>query len=229
MRPSPSLWAGVLSRANKLNAVSFPAPGIFLPASRTRADRPLHQRLLRIRCGPGAAILPSRVTRIHMEFAYLADGGHFGPRRFWRDVLPRLKYWNPAVPMIVNRTANQEGPAVMSIFMSDNPQTLEPPVMTPSTLRGAITGAPEPVEGETVVRIDMKAVRSEAILKEFMDTTGAVPVRPTPEEEQQLLELEDREAASEVDRQVQAKFRAAERQEKRMLEAARQSLSAMGS
>lgn len=43
-----------------------------------------------------------------------------GPRKFWRENLPRLKYHNPAVPMIVNRTRDQDGPATLSIYMVDD-------------------------------------------------------------------------------------------------------------
>jgi len=36
--------------------------------------------LLAIRLGPGAAMLPPEVTRIHMDFAFKLNDGHFGPR-----------------------------------------------------------------------------------------------------------------------------------------------------
>lgn len=41
------------------------------------------QKLVKIRCGPGAAVLPKDVTRIHMEFAHKLAGGHMGPRFAW--------------------------------------------------------------------------------------------------------------------------------------------------
>lgn len=43
-----------------------------------------------------------------------------GPRKFWRENLPRLKYHNPAVPMIVNRLRDQSGPATLTIYMTDD-------------------------------------------------------------------------------------------------------------
>lgn len=42
-------------------------------------------QLINIRCGPGAAILPPEVTRIHLDFATKINGGHMGAR----FVLPR--------------------------------------------------------------------------------------------------------------------------------------------
>ncbi len=40
----------------------------------------IHLKLLNIRYGPGAAILPSEVTRIHLEFAKRWNDGQYGPR-----------------------------------------------------------------------------------------------------------------------------------------------------
>ncbi len=37
-------------------------------------------QLVRLRTGPGAAILPHDVTRIHMEFNHKYNDGHMGPR-----------------------------------------------------------------------------------------------------------------------------------------------------
>jgi hypothetical protein len=37
-------------------------------------------KILWIRHGPGAAILPPNVSRIHLEFAKRLNGGHMGPR-----------------------------------------------------------------------------------------------------------------------------------------------------
>lgn len=37
-------------------------------------------QLINIKCGPGAAVLPAEVTRIHMDFAIHLKGGHMGAR-----------------------------------------------------------------------------------------------------------------------------------------------------
>lgn len=49
-----------------------------------------------------------------------------GPRKFWRENLPRLKYHNPAVPMVVNRTFDQEGPATLRIYLRDGGASSRP-------------------------------------------------------------------------------------------------------
>ncbi|KAH0414018.1 hypothetical protein KCU90_g16126, partial [Aureobasidium melanogenum] len=72
--------------------------------------RKLQTKLLAIRLGPGAAVLPKEISRIHMRFAPKIDGGHMGPRKFWRHELVRLKFHNPAIPMTLDRTAAQTDP-----------------------------------------------------------------------------------------------------------------------
>jgi large subunit ribosomal protein MRP49 len=37
-------------------------------------------QLLDLRCGPGAAVLPTEVTRIHMDFSTKLGGGHMGAK-----------------------------------------------------------------------------------------------------------------------------------------------------
>lgn len=37
-------------------------------------------QLINLRCGPGAAVLPPEVSRIHMDFALKTKGGHMGAR-----------------------------------------------------------------------------------------------------------------------------------------------------
>ncbi|KAF2663523.1 hypothetical protein BT63DRAFT_461250 [Microthyrium microscopicum] len=76
--------------------------------------------LMTIRIGPGAAVLPQYVTRIHMQFALQALGGHKGPRKFWREMLPRLKYYNPAIRMSVSRPNPVGGPGIMTIYIKKN-------------------------------------------------------------------------------------------------------------
>jgi hypothetical protein len=37
-------------------------------------------QLLNIRLGPGAAVLPKNISRLHLDFAFYIEGGHRGPR-----------------------------------------------------------------------------------------------------------------------------------------------------
>ncbi|KAK4102580.1 hypothetical protein N658DRAFT_495287 [Parathielavia hyrcaniae] len=195
---------GVIRRMNKLNAV-----------------------LVGIRNGPGAAVLPKDVTRIHLEFAHKINNGHMGPRKFWQDALPRLKYWNPAVPMVVNRTHDQEGAATLTLYFREPGATLKSDIPQPSSSTEGFAKAPTPAEGERALTIDMKNRRSEAILKEFMDKSGAVPVKPSPQDEVLIQEVEEREVQSRYDYERIKKMNEEAKREKAMLAQAQSEAAAI--
>lgn len=186
-----------------------------------------------------------------MEFARRVDGGHFGPkfvcpplrephhlssrntklttsfpiihRKFWRDMLPRLKYYNPAVPMIVNRKNNNEGAAIMSVYFSTSGEPLEPSTLPqPSSSAIDNSKAPAPLEGlERVVKIDMKNKHSEEIYEHFLQETKAEAVLPGPEDEADMKAVEELKAKGDKDRKRVAKILEEERREKAMLARAR--------
>ncbi|CAJ2511007.1 Uu.00g066320.m01.CDS01 [Anthostomella pinea] len=209
------------------------------------------QALLALRHGPGAAILPPEITRIHMDFALKWNDGHLGPRKFWKTCLPRLKFWNPAIPMLVNRSDQQAGPATMSIYFRQT--SLDPTSpsssstsssTSPSSVAAAARNmlplaqqpksstenehpAPPPEAGERVVTIDMKNVHSDAIFSEFMAKTGATPVHPSPDEEVEMRQVEEREERATVDRAIVKKYIDDKRREERMLALARHEAEAI--
>ncbi|KAF9877768.1 50s ribosomal protein mrp49 [Colletotrichum karsti] len=178
--------------------------------------------ILSIRHGPGAAIVPSTVTRIHMEFAKTIGEGHAGPRKFWKEMLPRLKYHNPAIPMIVNRKAANEGAAIMSVYFRTTPTPIDPATL-PQPPSSAVdqSKAPTPIEGERVVKIDMKGKRSEEILERFVAETAALAVQPTPEELREMEEVKELRIKGQQDREAVAEIRDAAKKEKAMLDKAR--------
>ncbi|KAL2197244.1 CI-B8 domain-containing protein [Corynascus similis CBS 632.67] len=173
--------------------------------------------LVRLRNGPGAAMLPQDVTRIHMEFAHRINQGHMGPRVFFREALPRLKYWNPAVPMVVNRSYDQSGPATLTLYFREPGATLPSDLPQPSSSTQGLAKAPAPAEGERALTIDMKNRRSEAILKEFMEKSGAVSVKMSPEDEAIMREVEERERIGAIDRERIRKLNEAAKREKQMI------------
>ncbi|KAI1740564.1 mitochondrial ribosomal protein L51 [Xylaria scruposa] len=197
------------------------------------------QALLALRHGPGAAILPPEITRIHLDFASKWNEGHFGPRKFWKTCLPRLKFWNPAIPVLVNRSDNQAGPATMSIYFrqasasSDPASTIEavrnmlPLAQQPHSSTTNEHPAPPPEEGERVVTIDMKNVHSDAILSEFLAKTGATLVHPSPDELVEMRQVEERIERAAVDRAIVKKFIDDKRREERMLAVAKQEAEAI--
>ena len=150
-----------------------------------------------------------------MDFAARVDGGHFGPRKFWRLYLPRLKYHNPSVSMTVNRTTNQVGPATMTIFFSP---TLNVFATSPNVERQ------ESSINERMETIDMKHKHSDNILKQLMTLTQAVEIKPSEEEEQLLREITEQRSQSEQDRIRSRVDLEARRQEQKLLEQARQAV-----
>ncbi|KAK1827557.1 CI-B8 domain-containing protein [Podospora conica] len=180
----------------------------------------LRERLLWIRMGPGAAKLPPTVSRIHLEFAKRNEGGHMGPRKFMKENLPRLKFWNPAVPMIVNRTPDSEGPATLTLYFREDgtPNPRETP-QPPSSTTGA-SKAPAPVAGEKAVTIDIKGVYSTEILDKFIERTSAVPVQPTQAELEEAAEIAELRRRGEIDRAENAKLIAEKKREQARLKLA---------
>ncbi|KAK4181087.1 CI-B8 domain-containing protein [Triangularia setosa] len=189
--------------------------------------RRLHKlkALLDIKCGSGAAIFPSDVTRIHLEFAY-GLAGHLGPRKFWKTNLPRLKFWNPAIPMVINRTRDAAGPAILSVYFREPGSTLQE-LQTPSSSFHGFAKAPQPAEGERVLTIDMKNLASEKILEELLTKSGAVPVRPSPQDEADMAELRGLEQTGEIDRDRVKRKTDAEKREKRLIAQAQSEAAAI--
>ncbi|KAH8178021.1 mitochondrial ribosomal protein l51 / s25 / CI-B8 domain-containing protein [Sarocladium implicatum] len=160
------------------------------------------RKLINLKCGPGAAILPPEVTRIHMDFALRMGGGHMGPRKFMKEQLPRLKYHNPSIPMIVNRhNVNSRSPLMTIYFRKpDSPQPSQPPPQPTSSLTDFSKAQP-PAEHERVVTIDMKDKHSSHILDYFIAETRATPVAPSAEDLEEMKSLERLRQQGEIDRE----------------------------
>ncbi|KAL6808973.1 mitochondrial ribosomal protein L51 [Trichoderma sp. SZMC 28013] len=182
-------------------------------------------QLINIRCGPGAAILPAEVTRIHMDFGLRLKGGHMGARKFWREYLPRLKYHNPSIPMIVNRHDQNQLPPTMTIYLrkpgSSAPASSSEPIAQPSSSRTNLSKAQPPTADERVVHIDMANKHSSHILEFFMAETRAVPLQPTNEEIAEMQALETLRKNAEVDRERVRLLRLEKKKEEDMLKRAR--------
>ncbi|KAI1341949.1 CI-B8 domain-containing protein [Xylariaceae sp. FL0016] len=205
------------------------------------------QALLALRHGPGAAILPPEITRIHLDFAKFWNDGHLGPRKFWKQCLPRLKFWNPAIPMLVNRFDEQSNAATLSIYFKQtaaeaaaaSPTANSPSALLKSTRKplplaqqphSSTRGehpAPPPEDDERVVTINMKGVHSEQILAEFIAKTGAILVRPSPDEQVEMRQVEERSEKAAFDRAIVKKFIDDKRHKQRMLDLARQEADAI--
>lgn len=156
------------------------------------------------------------VRSIHLDFATKLNQGHFGPRKFWHTYLPRLKYHNPAVPMTVNRTTDQAGPATLTV-------TFGAPSTTPASSTASASDRGQSEQTTTKV-IDMKHKHESAILSELTQIVEGKQVEATEEERAQLLELEDQRARSARDAELQKEVLRKKRKEAAILEQARRSV-----
>ncbi len=143
--------------------------------------------------------------------------------------------------MVVNRSANQAGPATLTVYFRNSVPSPSAPAVRSGDTAAFSSSAPQPVSSATpvpsvapvpaaderVVTIDMRHQRSDAILDEFLRKTGAVPVVPTQQEEAEARDLRQRDEQAEVDREVMRKHLAAERREKALLAQAREEASAL--
>ncbi|KAK8039111.1 hypothetical protein PG993_007522 [Apiospora rasikravindrae] len=188
-------------------------------------------------------ILPPEISRLHMDFALRWNDGHMGPRKFWKTCLPRLKFWNPAVPMIINRSSNNAGPATLSIYFRQAaaaaaaPTTpagsapkvnfVTPLAQQPHSSTTNECPAPLPEEGERVVTIEMKHQHSDAILQEFLQKTGATVLQPSPDELNEMRQAEDLKDRAAIDRSIMKKYIDDKRAEERLLARAREEAEAI--
>ncbi|KAK0344323.1 hypothetical protein LTR91_011934 [Friedmanniomyces endolithicus] len=187
--------------------------------------RKLQTRLLAIRLGSGAYILPKDINRIHMRFAPRIEGGHMGPRKFWHHELVRLKYHNPAVSMTTDRTARAEDPAVLSVhFTSPSPTQSSEDTASSSTTADSTTAAAQPTE--RVSTIDMKHRTNAEILEELVRMTKAQAVEATEAEREELRSLEEQRVKGAKDSAKSLEVRARVAREKQLLEQARGELAA---
>ncbi|KAK4507144.1 hypothetical protein PRZ48_000878 [Zasmidium cellare] len=175
--------------------------------------RKLQTKLLAIRLGPGAVVLPKEVKRIHLRFAPKINGGHMGSRKFWRHELVRLKYHNPAVSMTVDRDIEQTDPATMSVHFA--------PENADQTSGSATASSAPSQQTERVETINMKNYTNSEILDALVQLTKAYPVEPTPEEQEELAKLEEQRRKSEKDSKLSQEVRARVKREKELLEQAR--------
>jgi large subunit ribosomal protein MRP49 len=171
-------------------------------------------------------------------------------RKFWRHMLPRLKFHNPAVEMTVTRSSDQTGPATLAIYMrrvaaSAAAQSAEEsassseqaPELLPSEsfpqgpnrvdqlLIPTKSKIPRPSKEQEVVTIDMKNKQENEILREFLKVTGGQEVQPTQGELDTLRELEEFREKSKSDSERSKAVRAAWKREQDMLKQARGELA----
>ena len=167
-------------------------------------------------------MLSNDVKRIHLDFAHKLNDGHFGARKVWRNYLPRLKYHNPAIPMTVNRTLDQEGPATLTVFFAPPPRsssvTASP---TPSLSIDSSTAPSAHLSADRIETIDMKHKHESEILSRLLELTNGIPYEASADELAELRDVDDEKRRSDKDREAQARLNEVKRQEKALLDLAR--------
>ena len=101
---------------------------------------------------------------------------------------------------------DQSTPANLTLFYAPEPSSDSPtasPAPTSSTTSTSTSSDHQPFDRTHTIR--MKHRTDAQILEELMDVTKALEVRPTPEDEAMMRDLEEQEARSEKDRQLMAK------------------------
>jgi large subunit ribosomal protein MRP49 len=134
-------------------------------------------------------------------------------RKFWREMLPRLQYRNPGVPMTITRHLDPSLPATLTIFYrqpaATSTTTSPSPPVTPS--------GPHRVEKA----IDIKNLSEAGILQQLLLETKATSCEPTEVELQELRELEEQKERSRRDSERSLEVRRQRKREEAMLKAAR--------
>ncbi|KAF2107299.1 hypothetical protein BDV96DRAFT_303931 [Lophiotrema nucula] len=162
-----------------------------------------------------------------MEFHGRINGGHHQARKFWREMLPRIKYRNPAVSVQIQRHTDPSGPAKLYVYTKTpspsqpTPAAESPPSSTPNPRN---TGTPD--TSEPTHTIEMKLVPESQILEELIDKTGAELIHPTEEEHEQLRDIADYKVRAEADRVEVREKLTKQRREEELLRLARGEITA---
>ncbi|PHH82908.1 hypothetical protein CDD82_4342 [Ophiocordyceps australis] len=152
--------------------------------------------MFNVRCGPGAAKLPPYITKIHMDFCASLLGGHQGARVFWRENLPRLKYHNPQIPMLVNRHDENSKDSALSIFMRTTPT---PPVTVDASSNITVTpSASTDASSSTTVDPSATVDASSSPIKEklFYSSRHNMCPLPSPAPNERVVQIKMKDVHS---------------------------------
>ncbi|KAI5376044.1 hypothetical protein J4E82_005290 [Alternaria postmessia] len=149
--------------------------------------------------------------------------------KFWRNMLPRMKYRNPSIPIEIARHNDPDGPSLLHVYTSKtqpatgstNSPTAQqsdssPPSGTPNPRNTLVPDTSKPT-----YTIDIRDQSESEILEALVQKTGAQQLEPTEQELAEMKEIEEFKERSEADR-VQVRERLLkERREAELLKLAR--------
>jgi large subunit ribosomal protein MRP49 len=151
-------------------------------------------------------------------------------RKFWREMLPRIKYRNPSVPIQISRHNDPDGPALLHIYTAAKTQPVPgttnaptaqqsdsaPPSGTPNARNTLVPDTSKPT-----YTINIRDQLESEILEALVAKTGAQEIKPTEQELAEMQEIAEFKERSEADR-VQVRERLLkERKEAELLKLAR--------
>lgn len=136
-------------------------------------------------------------------------------------MLPRLKYHNPQIPMIVNRHLDNARSPVMTVYLRQSGDASAAAPVQPPSSWSDLSKAQPPAANERTVTINMKDRHSSQILELLIAETRAVPLTPTPEEVKEMQSLKQLDEQSKKDQERVLSDRMEKKREEDMLKRAR--------
>ncbi|KAF2036162.1 hypothetical protein EK21DRAFT_52887, partial [Setomelanomma holmii] len=164
---------------------------------------------------------------ISMEFNTKLYGGHRGARKFWREMLPRIKYRNPSIPISINRHTDPDGPSLLHIYTAAPTPKQAPTTSSVSNQAPASSETPNPQT--TLVpdtsppthTLNIRDQDQSEILEALVKTIGATEIQPTEQERAEMQEMKEFKERSEKDRVEVREKLLKERREQELLKLAR--------
>jgi large subunit ribosomal protein MRP49 len=163
-------------------------------------------------------------------YAQEQDGMLTTYRKFWREMLPRIKYRNPSVPIEIARHTNADGPSLLHIYTATKTQPTAGSTNSPTTQQSdeaPPSGTPNarhtlvPDTSKPTYTINIRDQTQSEILEALVKETGAQELQPTQQELAEIQEIKEFKERSEADRVQVREGLLKERREAELLKLAR--------
>jgi len=151
-------------------------------------------------------------------------------RKFWREMLPRIKYRNPSIPISISRHTDPDGPSLLNIYTKAITPQQSPTAPASDTAPHSATPNPQttlvPDTSTPTHTFNIKDQQESEILDALVKALGVTPIEPTEQEKMEMRELEERMERSEKDRVEVREKLLKERREQELLKMARGEVAA---
>ncbi|KAJ4297933.1 hypothetical protein N0V90_005832 [Kalmusia sp. IMI 367209] len=208
----------IIKRMRKLRELLWirNGPGsLVLPKEVTKISLEFHTKLIGgqhrgARYEPSGTVLPPILLSQTHNIAHNNTIAALLTSHFWHEMLPRIKYRNPSVPISVTRHTDPAAPAYLHIYTS--PPSSDPSATPPS-------GTPD--ASAPTHTIDVKTKHESEILDALLEHTGATVLQAPPAEVEEMREIEEFKERAEKDRVDVREKLMKERREQELLRLAR--------